>query len=92
METFLYLLVSVLSLLAGACQILLFIRAILSWFPGVGGKFADFIYKMTEPILYPVRKLFDLLGVNVGMSPIDIPFLITFILLAIIETMLSMAL
>jgi len=91
-DILLYLIVRVLILLAGICQLLLFVRAIFSWVPGIGGKFSDFIYTVTEPILYPVRKLFDLFGANFGMSPIDIPFLVTFILLSLIETMLSLAL
>lgn len=92
MDILIYLIIRVLILLTGLCQLLLLVRAILSWIPGIGGRFADFIYTVTEPILIPVRKLFDLFGVNLGMSPIDIPFFVTFILLSIMEMMLSLAL
>ena len=92
MDILIYLIIRVLILLTGLCQLLLLVRAILSWIPGIGGRFADFIYTVTEPILIPVRKLFDLFGVNLGMSPIDIQFFVTFILLSIIEMMLSLAL
>jgi len=91
-DILIYLIIRVLILLTGLCQLLLLVRAIFSWIPGIGGRFADFIYTVTEPMLIPVRKLFDLFGVNLGMSPIDIPFFVTFILLSIIEMMLSLAL
>ncbi len=92
MNLFVLLIVRVLYLLTGLSELLLLIRAIMSWFPGVGGRFSDIIYSLTEPLLYPVRKLFELFNVNFGAFPLDIPFLVTFILISVIQTFLGAAL
>jgi uncharacterized protein YggT (Ycf19 family) len=64
------------------------IRAVLSWFPGQGGAFADFINAVTEPLLYPVRKIFDLFDIRLDL-PLDISFSATCILLIMIRMFLS---
>ena len=61
-------------------QTAMFLRAIMSWFPFGEGKLSDFLYALTEPMIFPVRFLFDKMNWNTGL-PIDIPFFITFVLL-----------
>ena len=85
MATFIY------ALISAFCSIsllLLLIRAIFSWFPGQGGALADMIYTFTEPLLMPVRKLFDLLDIRPNI-PIDISFTVTCALLVLIRMILS---
>lgn len=65
----------------------MFIRAILSWFPVGEGKFSGFLYALTEPVIYPVRLVFDKLGIGTSL-PIDIPFFVTFLLLSFISMLL----
>ena len=65
----------------------MFIRAILSWFPMAEGRFSQFLYALTEPVIYPVRVLFDKLNIGTGL-PIDIPFFVTFLLLSFISMFL----
>jgi YggT family protein len=65
-------------------QTLMLVRAILSWFPNVnGGKFAYFLYELTEPLVEPVRKLLS--KANFANSMIDISFLITFLVLFLVR-------
>lgn len=90
MDTLIYLVLSVLSLLVSLAMLLLTVRAILSWFPGIGGKFSDTIRSLTEPILLPVRKFFYRIGLSSLLAPLDFSFLITYILLAAIQTIISM--
>lgn len=90
MDTLIYLVLSILSLLLSLAMVLLTIRAILSWFPGIGGRFADTIHSLTEPLLLPVRKLFYRIGLSSLLAPFDFSFLITYILLAAIQTIISM--
>ena len=68
-------------------QAAMFVRAIMSWFPFGEGKFSAFLYALTEPIIYPIRALFDKMNWGVGL-PIDIPFFITFLLLSFISMFL----
>ncbi|MBP3375772.1 MAG: YggT family protein [Clostridia bacterium] len=66
----------------------MFIRAILSWFTDGGGKFTQFLYVITEPAIMPIRKL--LVKMNwLQDSPIDFSFTLTFLVLMVIELLLS---
>lgn len=70
--------------------IMMFVRAILSWFPGVRLpiSLSDFLYNVTEIFISPVRTLlfkFDF----VRRCPIDISFIVTYILLHSIQGLLT---
>lgn len=65
-------------------QTLMLVRAILSWFPNVnGGKFSYFLYELTEPLIEPIRKILS--KTNFAHSMIDISFLITFLVLFLVQ-------
>ncbi|MDO4772542.1 MAG: YggT family protein [Bacillota bacterium] len=65
----------------------LFVRAIMSWFVrDYSHPVPNFIYRFTEPLLMPMRKLFDRLGINQSM--IDFSFIATFIALQILDTVI----
>lgn len=72
--------------LIGLFQTLLLVRALLSWFPVSSGIY-DFLHTVTEPVIMPVRILFDRLGIDVSI-PIDLPFLVTYILLSVVSASL----
>ena len=78
---------STVYILISVIQAAMFVRAIMSWFPFGEGKFSTFLYAITEPIIYPVRALFEKMNWGVGL-PIDIPFFVTFILLSFISMFL----
>ncbi len=88
MDNLLFLVKAVIYTAIGALQMAMFARAVLSWFPGVGGRFEEFLYTITEPIIEPVRMLLDRFESVAGL-PIDISFLVTFILLSVIQSMLG---
>ena len=68
-----------------AFQLLLFLRAILSWFPMVQiGKLNEFLYYATEPLLSPIRGFLQRFDVLRSL-PIDFSVLVLFILLEIIR-------
>ena len=80
MEFFIYFVVA----LARALQILMFGRAIFSWFPQFRDSVvSNFLVAMTEPVIMPARLLLGKLEF-VRRTPIDIPFFATFILLSFI--------
>lgn len=60
------------------------LRAILSWFFAGEGKFIRFLYTLTEPVVYPFRKLFNKLNWFQD-SPIDVAFTFSWIALYIVE-------
>ena len=77
-------------LLVHFLELAMFIRAIMSWFPpssGRPGPFRAFIITVTDFIIAPVRAFLDRFEF-VRRSPIDIAFLVTFLLLSLASTLL----
>lgn len=72
-------------------HVAMFVRAILSWFvdPMNEGKFSSFLYMLTEPVIAPVRALCAKMHWFEGM-PLDVPFLITWLLLTLIQSVIGM--
>lgn len=69
-----------LSMILRMCM---FVRAIMSWFPGSRQSFLSrFLIAITEPIISPIRKLISKTPMGGGM--IDLSFIITLILLMIL--------
>lgn len=90
MQTLAYFLIGTVDAILMALQIAMFIRAILSWFMEDGeNKFSAFLYAVTEPVIMPIRILCDRKGWFQDL-PLDVPFFITYILLAMISAGLSM--
>ena len=72
---------------------LILIRALISWVnPDPYNPIVQFLYKTTEPILYPIRKLLPFtLRFGIDISPI-IAFLgIMFLKSFLVETLLDLA-
>ena len=88
MQNLLYFATACISAFCSLAMLLIFVRAILSWFPGQGGAFERFVYAVTEPILFPVRKLFDLFDIRPNL-PIDLSVTVTFLLLVIIDAIVT---
>lgn len=83
-----YVITSTVKCIIGVLQLLMMIRAILSWIPmDEDNRIDAFLYAVTEPVIMPVRMLLDRFGLFEGM-PIDMSFFITFILLSIVEMFL----
>lgn len=50
---------------------LIIIRAVISWFsPDPYNFLVQLLYKVTEPILYPFRRLIPLYNIGIDISPI----------------------
>ncbi len=83
MTEVLHILSTVVVLLLSAVQLAMLVRAIMSWFPMEPNRFTDFLYGITEPFIYPVRMLFERMGWFQNL-PIDISFMVTYLLLSLI--------
>ena len=83
---------STVILLIGAIQLCMFISAILSFLsPPTGdvGPIRGFIMTVTDYVTYPVRVLLDRFE-WARRTPIDLSFLITYLLLSLLSTILSL--
>ena len=88
MDNILYMLAQIATLLLGAINIAMLIRAVTSWIPDLDGAWLDLVYMLTEPVVAPIKAIFDLFPVFRN-SPIDFSFLIAFMLLNIVQELLS---
>ncbi len=69
-------------------ELAMLVRAVLSWFIMDGGKFVDFLYAVTEPFVYPVRRLLEKMNWLQG-TPIDFSFMITFFIISLLSMLLA---
>ncbi len=75
--------------LISVIELAMFARAILSWFDQTGeSKISVFLYTVTEPVIIPVRRLFERMHWFEGL-PIDVAFTATWLLLLVIQILLQ---
>ena len=85
----LYILVYCVLLFIDVVSFAMLIRAVLSWFTmGEQTKIGAFLYVVTEPIIMPIRNLCNRFGWFQGL-PLDMPFLITVVLLSFVGMFLQ---
>ncbi|MDD5730323.1 MAG: YggT family protein [Candidatus Omnitrophica bacterium] len=72
---------------------LILIRALISWVsPDPYNPIVQFLYKVTEPILYPIRKILPFtLKIGIDISPIIAFFIIMFLRSFLVNTLIEMA-
>lgn len=72
---------------------LILIRAIISWVnPDPHNPIVQFLYKTTEPILYPIRKILPLgFRFGIDISPIIAFFIIIFLKSFLIRTLIDIS-
>ncbi len=88
MHGIIYVITNIVSLFIAALQLMMMFRAILSWLPvDDDSDVANFLFAMTEPVIWPVRMLLDRFEALRGL-PIDISFLVAFLLLGVLQSML----
>ncbi|MBQ4135958.1 MAG: YggT family protein [Clostridia bacterium] len=71
-----------------AIQLAMTARAILSWFPIEPNKFTTFLNVITEPVVYPIRKLFEKMNWFQNI-PLDMSFMTAFIIISILLLLLA---
>ena len=74
--------------------VLILFRALVSWVnPDPNNQIVQFLYKTTEPILYPIRKLLPFsLKLSIDISPIIAFLLILFLKMFLVQTLQDIAL
>lgn len=71
---------------------LIIIRALSSWVsPDPHNLIIRFLYKATEPILSPFRRLFPLYTIGVDISPVFVLIFIWFLKLFLVRTLFGIA-
>ena len=84
-----YLLKQIASLIIGALELCMLVRAIMSWImPDEDSGLSRFIYGITEPLIAPMRALLNRFSF-VQRCPIDLSFSAVCLILILIEMLLS---
>ena len=88
MTAFIYVVTKLVSVFLGAEQLLMMFRAVLSWLPvDEDSNISNFLFAMTEPVIYPVRMVLDRFE-GLDEFPIDLSFIISFMLLSLVQILL----
>ncbi|MBR3967434.1 MAG: YggT family protein [Clostridia bacterium] len=89
METVTFIVTRICLIAFDFLSLAILIRVILSWIPlDEDNKIDAFFYAVTEPVIMPVRALLEKFD-SISMLPIDIPLLITAVIVSILSTILS---
>lgn len=84
---------NLLSIILTILYWLILIRALISWVnPDPYNPIVQFLYKTTEPILYPIRKILPLqMSIGLDISPIIAFLIILFLKSFIVQTILDIS-
>ena len=83
---------SVLDLVMWAYVWVLVARAVISWVnPDPYNPIVQALYKLTEPVLYPIRRLLGGYGMGIDFSPMIVILIIYFLQLFLIRTLHDIA-
>ena len=68
------------------------IRALLSWVnPDPYNPIVQFLYSITEPVLYRIRQLIPMSGIGIDFSPIIVLLAIVFLQGFLVESLAALA-
>lgn len=66
-------------------------RALISWVnPDPYNPIVTFLYRATEPVLAPVRRLIPIRGLGIDIAPIIVIMIIYFLQMFLVKTMIQM--
>ena len=67
-------------------------RALISWVnPDPYNQIVIFLYRVTEPVLRPIRRILPMRNVGIDISPIIVILVIVFLQYFLVETIIQMA-
>jgi YggT family protein len=67
-------------------------RALISWVnPDPHNPIVTFLYRVTEPVLAPIRRWIPLRGMGIDISPIIVILVIYFLQMFLVKTMIQLS-
>jgi len=71
---------------------IIIIRAVISWVnPDPYNQIVILLYRVTEPVLRPIRRILPMRNVGIDFSPVIVILVIIFLQYFLVETMIQMA-
>ncbi len=69
---------------------IIIIRALISWVnPDPYNPIVQFLYKVTEPVLHPIRRALPMSGIGIDFSPIIVFLIIIFLQSFLVQTLID---
>jgi len=73
-------------------MIIIFARAVISWVnPDPYNQIVIFLYRVTEPVLEPVRRILPMRNLGIDFSPFIVVLIIIFLRMFLMPTMQHLA-
>jgi len=67
-------------------------RAVISWVnPDPYNQIVIFLYRVTDPVLGPIRRILPMRNIGIDLSPVIVILIIMFLKFFVVETMIQMA-
>jgi len=71
---------------------LIIFRAVISWVnPDPYNKIVIFLYRATEPVLRPVRRILPLRNTGIDFAPVIVVLIIVFLQYFLVESLIQLA-
>ena len=68
------------------------IRALISWVnPDPYNPIVQFLYKITEPVLHPIRRLIPVYNIGIDLSPLIVILIIIFLRSFLVASLVQLA-
>jgi len=83
----------VISLILNFYMWVIIIRALISWVnPDPYSPIVQFLYKITEPVLHPVRRLMPVYNMGIDLSPLIVILILIFLRSFLVSSLYQLAL
>jgi YggT family protein len=92
LKYFITALAEVLDIVLLSYMIIIFARAVISWVnPDPYNQIVIFLYRVTEPVLRPIRRILPMRNIGIDFSPFIVILVIIFLRLFLVQTMRHLA-
>jgi YggT family protein len=90
-ENFILALAKIIDLALNIYMWMIIGRALISWVnPDPYNPIVTFLYRATEPVMAPIRRLIPIRGLGIDISPIVVIMIIYFLQTFLVKTMMQM--
>jgi YggT family protein len=91
LNNFLVALAKVIDIVLTIYMWIIIFRALISWVnPDPYNQIVIFLYRVTEPVLRPIRRILPMRNVGIDISPIIVILVIVFLQYFLVETIIQM--
>jgi YggT family protein len=92
LENFIVALAKIIDIALSIYMWIIIARAVISWVnPDPYNQIVQFLYRVTEPVMAPVRRWIPMKGMGIDFSPIVIILVIFFLQSFLVKSMIGLA-